>query len=544
MKAYAYRPKSGLELPFCETPQFNVFMGVVIMFNAVLIYLDTDQLMKQSTIDLIGDVLLYIYIIEMAFRVFYLGGLGYISDAFNVLDGALVIFGIIEKIFLGQDDPGATEGGAEIPGGSTMRVLRLLRLARLTRLLRLVRYFEALWTAVVSTIRVFETLLSVLPILLLAIYALSLLTSMLIGGSTQWIFTDRDSPGEEFFDNEKYFGTVGSSMLTLFQVFTLSGWGEICRRITVKYPQVLVCFVFFIFMISFGLGNVIIASVCYTSIKHADADRAQKLLDSEERNNRVAKMICNCFASADQNSTGVLNLTEVRNLIMQPDITKALKSLGVQIHDAEAMLKLLDKDGDNTVSRAEFITGFLQFLGIGSKNSLNRLLLQLQALTIRGNLMHRRFIACKRRLRTIEDNFAVAFLAFEGEIEIRKEPLAERNRERRQAAKGRLNQNLSSGPPSCDVSIKSARDDEARKRAMMLWKPSNEDDYGAIGKNLLPSGVPKSIRDYRKQKLPRDGLDRISQREMQNRLRMYTIEGIEEENVNNEAKEKDKKKKK
>merc|ERR1719193_309645 len=100
------------------------------------------------------------------------------------------------------------------------------------------------------------------------------------------------------------------------------------------------------------------------------------------------------------------------------------------------MLKLLDKDGDNTVSRAEFITGFLQFLGIGSKNSLNRLLLQLQALTIRGNLMHRRFIACKRRLRTIEDNFAVAFLAFEGEIEIRKEPLAERNRERRQAARG------------------------------------------------------------------------------------------------------------
>merc|ERR1719228_1682447 len=173
----------------------------------------------------------------------------------------------------------------DVEEASMLRVLRLLRLGRLARLVRLVKFFTSLWLTVIGFYRALGTLFSVLPVLAVLCYFFAIFSQLTLGHTTKWKFTDRYSPPFMDFDNEKYFDTVGASMASMFQIVTLSSWADIARPVIEKYPHVAIFFVFFIFIATFGVMNVVIGSICLASVQSAHENeqlRTQKEKEQRE----------------------------------------------------------------------------------------------------------------------------------------------------------------------------------------------------------------------------------------------------------------------
>ena len=59
----------------------------------------------------------------------------------------------------------------------------------------------------------------------------------------------------------QWFGTLGESSYTLFQIMTLEGWGDIARSVMVVYPIAWLFFVIFILVSTFTMLNLFIAVV-------------------------------------------------------------------------------------------------------------------------------------------------------------------------------------------------------------------------------------------------------------------------------------------
>jgi voltage-gated sodium channel len=65
-------------------------------------------------------------------------------------------------------------------------------------------------------------------------------------------------------DYPQWFGTLATSMFSLFQIMTLEGWAEISRAIMEKYPLANIYFILFILLASYTTLNIFIAIVVNT----------------------------------------------------------------------------------------------------------------------------------------------------------------------------------------------------------------------------------------------------------------------------------------
>jgi len=59
----------------------------------------------------------------------------------------------------------------------------------------------------------------------------------------------------------QWFGTLGGSVYTLFQIMTLEGWADIARSVMEVYPIAWLFFVIFILVSTFTMLNLFIAVV-------------------------------------------------------------------------------------------------------------------------------------------------------------------------------------------------------------------------------------------------------------------------------------------
>jgi voltage-gated sodium channel len=59
----------------------------------------------------------------------------------------------------------------------------------------------------------------------------------------------------------QWFGSLGASMFSLFQIMTLEGWADIAREIMQRHPYAWLFFVVFILLATFTVLNLFIAII-------------------------------------------------------------------------------------------------------------------------------------------------------------------------------------------------------------------------------------------------------------------------------------------
>ncbi|KRS19455.1 ion transporter [Roseovarius indicus] len=210
---------------FIDRPLVRNFILGVILFNAAILGLETsDMAMARAggLITLLDSICLAIFVIEIAIKLFARGG-GFFHDGWNIFDFVIVAISLI-------------------PAAQGLSVLRALRILRLLRVL----------SVTPSLRRVVEGLMSALPgmasvFLLMGIifYIGSVMATKLFGDSFP-----------------EWFGTLGRSAYSLFQIMTLESWSMgIVRPVMEVYPQAWAFFVPFILVTTFAVVNLVVGLI-------------------------------------------------------------------------------------------------------------------------------------------------------------------------------------------------------------------------------------------------------------------------------------------
>lgn len=231
---------------FVSHPLFRNFILGVILFNAAVLGLETSQTVMAvagPAIELLDRLCLAIFVAEIALKLFARGP-GFFRDGWNIFD--FVIVGI-----------------ALVPAGQGLSVLRALRILRLLRVL----------SVTPSLRRVVEGLMNALPgmgsvflLMGLIFYIGSVMATKLFGAA----FPD-------------WFGTIGRSAYSLFQIMTLESWSMgIVRPVMETYTHAWAFFVPFILVTTFAVVNLVVGLIVNSmqDAHHAeDAERTDTYRD-------------------------------------------------------------------------------------------------------------------------------------------------------------------------------------------------------------------------------------------------------------------------
>ena len=236
---------------FCEKiflPKTQHFILAVIVFNAIILGLETSGYIMDACGPLIvwlDKIALGIFVIELLMKITVLR-LSFFKDPWNVFD--FVVVGI-----------------ALVPSSGPLAILRSLRILRV---LRLVSAIPRLRVITESVFRALPSLGWLFILMFLIFYVFAVLTTSLFGGRfSEW------------------FGSVGESLYTLFQMMTLDGWSMgITRPIMEVFPEAYLLFIPFIIISSFIVLNVFIGIIVGTMSAVAEAEKErQAARESEER---------------------------------------------------------------------------------------------------------------------------------------------------------------------------------------------------------------------------------------------------------------------
>jgi len=221
-----------------ESSLFQNFIIGVIIFNGITMGLETSKEFMNSYGSIIHNLdtlIIIIFTIEIIMRV-YVYKLPFFKNGWNLFDFTIVAISLI-------------------PSSAGFEILRVLRVLRLFRLVTVVPQMRKIVIALVSVI---PGMLSIAGLLMLLFYIFAIMATQLYS--------------EAF---PEWFGTLGESFYTLFQIMTLESWSMgIVRPIMEQHPYAWTFFIPFIFVVTFIMINLIIAIV---------VDAMNEIKDDEEK---------------------------------------------------------------------------------------------------------------------------------------------------------------------------------------------------------------------------------------------------------------------
>lgn len=228
----------------------NAILAIII-FNAVMLGLSTSQTVMASAgglITVLDDVVLAIFVMELLLK-FYGYGLRFFSSAWNVFDFFVVGVGLL-------------------PQGAGLSALRGLRVIRALRLLSVIPQMRAVVQALLDAL---PGMGAVIIMISIVFYVFAVMATLMYGGTFP-----------------EWFGTLGASLYSLFQIMTLESWSMgIVRPVMEAHPMAWLFFVPFIIITAFSVLNLFIGLLVTTMQSaveeetEAELGKLQELVRSE-----------------------------------------------------------------------------------------------------------------------------------------------------------------------------------------------------------------------------------------------------------------------
>ena len=206
-----------------ESRAFSSVITFVIVINAITLGLETSPRMMSVAGPVLLEIdtaALWIFTVEIGLKLWVYRS-RFTRDGWNIFDFVIV-------------------AAAWLPSAGPLSVLRALRIMRV---LRLVSVVPQMRTVVGALFKALPGMGSILAVLILVFYVAAVMATKLFG--------------EAF---PVWFGSIGASMYSLFQIMTLESWSMgIVRPVMEQYPGAWAFFVPFIIVTTFTVLNLFIA---------------------------------------------------------------------------------------------------------------------------------------------------------------------------------------------------------------------------------------------------------------------------------------------
>jgi voltage-gated sodium channel len=209
---------------FIEGTRFERFITALIVANAITLGIET----SPSVAARFGDSLhgfdrlvLAVFVVELLLRFFVHRG-RFFGDPWRVFDFAVV-------------------GIAVVPAGSAFAVLRAMRVLRVLRLVSLV---PSMRRVIGALLKALPGMASIVGLLGLVLYVFAVMATKLYSAIAP-----------------EFFGNLGASLFTLFQVMTVEGWPDVARTVMTQSPHSWIFFAVYLLIATFMVLNLFIAVV-------------------------------------------------------------------------------------------------------------------------------------------------------------------------------------------------------------------------------------------------------------------------------------------
>lgn len=211
-----------------ESSRVQYIIIALILVNSVTLGLETSPRfmgMAGPQLMTLDTAILSVFVCEILLKLFAFGP-RFFRNSWNVFD--FIVVGI-----------------ALIPASGPLAVLRALRVMRV---LRLISMMPRLRFVVEALLHAVPGILSIAGLMLLIFYVSAVMATGLFGQAFP-----------------EWFGSIGASMYTLFQIMTLESWSMgIARPVIEVYPYAWLYFIPFILIATFTMLNLFIAIIVNT----------------------------------------------------------------------------------------------------------------------------------------------------------------------------------------------------------------------------------------------------------------------------------------
>ncbi|WP_010205421.1 ion transporter [Salinibacterium sp. PAMC 21357] len=235
-----------------SSPVQNAVLAVIIV-NAVVIALAAaadEGTTLYSVLHALDSIALVVFVIELVLKLVAYGPKRFFSDGWTVFDFIVVAIALV-------------------PSSGPLSVLRALRVLRI---LRVVKFLPQVRMVVEALLRSFPGIGAIALLMSLVFFVASVMSTELFGDAFP-----------------EWFGDIGKSTYSLFQIMTLESWSMgIVRPIMEVMPLAWLFFVPFILIAAFITLNLFIAVIVDTMQSlRVERDEA-KHAESEQESPRVA----------------------------------------------------------------------------------------------------------------------------------------------------------------------------------------------------------------------------------------------------------------
>jgi voltage-gated sodium channel len=226
-----------------EARAFEFGIIAVIIANSILLGMETSVTLERHYghwMHLGNQVALGIFIVEAALKITASAPRfsGYFFDGWNLFDFGIIVLALVP---------------------ATGQFAMIARLARLLRVLRLISAVKELRLIISALMRSIPSVGHVMMLMSIVMYIYAIMGYHLFHGH-----------------DPANWGTLGISLLTLFNIITLEGWTDVMRTAMKLNPFAWVYFVSFVIVGTFVVINMFIA-IIINNLDEAKADRLRKL---------------------------------------------------------------------------------------------------------------------------------------------------------------------------------------------------------------------------------------------------------------------------
>ena len=209
---------------FIESVRFERAITALIVANSITLGLETSSAVMARVgplLHIIDRAVLGVFVVELLSR-FFVYRSRFFRDPWRVFD--FVIVGI-----------------ALLPASGTFSVLRALRVLRVLRLVSMVPSMRGVISALLTAL---PGMASIIGLMALVLYVSAVMATKLFGAVAP-----------------EFFGSLGASLFTLFQVMTVEGWPDIARGVMAQSRYAWIFFVTYLLIATFMVLNLFIAVV-------------------------------------------------------------------------------------------------------------------------------------------------------------------------------------------------------------------------------------------------------------------------------------------
>ena len=226
---------------FIEHPRTQRVILYLILINAVLLGLETSPAVMNrfgTLIRVMDQAILAIFVIEILLRI-AVHRLAFFRDPWSLFDFLVIAIALL-------------------PATGQLSVLRTLRVLRVLRVLTVVPSMRRVVAALLGAI---PGLASIALVLGIIYYVFAVIATNLFATSFP-----------------EWFGNLGRSLYTLFQIMTLESWSMgIARPVMDQHPHAWMFFITFILIATFTMLNLFIAIIVNAMQNFSEGEQREHL---------------------------------------------------------------------------------------------------------------------------------------------------------------------------------------------------------------------------------------------------------------------------